>query len=67
VEEKPPQQKPSGTAFLLKREQDVQTFCVLTGDALAASLFGIQNRRIKRVHVRFANLIKEYFGISVKE
>jgi len=59
VEEKPPQQKPIGTAFREKRKQNVKADCVLTGDALAASLFGIQkNRRIERVHVRFANLKK---------
>jgi hypothetical protein len=57
VEEKPPQQKPIGTAFRKKRKQNVQTNCVLTGDVLAARLFGIQkNRRIERVHARFANL-----------
>jgi hypothetical protein len=61
VEEKPPQQKPSGTAFREKREQDVQTFCVLTGDALAASRFGIQNRRIKRVHVFYTRFSSNLF------
>jgi hypothetical protein len=35
VEEKPPQQKPNGTAFL-GMQQNMQIFWVLTGDALTA-------------------------------
>ena len=37
-------------------QQIAKAICVLTGDVLAARLFGIQNRQIERVHVRFANL-----------
>jgi len=42
VEEKPPQQKPIGTVIREKNEQFVYTDCVLTGNLLAASIFGIQ-------------------------
>jgi hypothetical protein len=43
-------------SVLRETQQNVKTICVLTGDVLAARLFGIQNRQIERVHVRFANL-----------
>jgi hypothetical protein len=63
VEVKPPQQKPTGTVFREKHKQFVKTDCVLTGERLAASIFGIQNRQIERVHARFATLEKGCFGI----
>jgi hypothetical protein len=40
VEEKPPQKKPIGTVIREKNEQNVKTDCVLTGNLLAASIFG---------------------------
>jgi hypothetical protein len=62
VEEKPPQQKPNGTATF-ELQQLGKTFWVLTGASrLSAERLRNTNRRMWRVHAAIANPLRGSFG-----